>query len=230
MDIYRQVFVRSARMGVGYVIMGILIAVLFTTILNVAPRFANIPAGQGQPVDLTATLGFVVIPLVALSGLIITTPVYLLFVNDKNAGVLEYLLAVGMNQRDVFKGYLKAALLLSLVAMVPAAILNLVLSPSGLDTTLVGVGLSIATGAADVALVTVLMTGFSSMQSRPTGMNSPLGIGIGVIVIMPELLLFSVMGTAVLWVDMAVAVAIFAVAVLFLLSLDRLVSREKLLP
>ena len=157
-------------------------------------------------------------------------PVYLLFVNDKNVGVLEYLLAVGMGQRDVFKGYLKAALLLAMIALVPAVLLNLVLSPGGLTMGLMAGGLALVTGIADVALVTVLMTGFSSMQRRPTGMNSPLGIGVGVFLLLPELVLLAAVGSIILWVDLGIAIVVLVAAVALLASLDRLIKREKLLP
>jgi hypothetical protein len=230
LDISREVFKRSARMGIGYVIIGTLTGILVTAAMDVAARYASVPVSGVQSGDIGAALGLLVIPLAALGGLIVTTPVYLLFVNDKNVGVLEYLLAVGMGQRDVFQGYLKAALLLSMIAVVPAVLLNLVLSPAGLTEAVEGGGLALVTGVADVALVTVLMTSFSSMQRKPTGMNSPLGIGVGVFILLPELVLFTAFGTAILWLDLVVALAIMIVAMALLLSLDRLISREKLLP
>src|SRR5208337_2564207 len=157
------------------------------------------------------------------------TPVYLLFVNDKNAGVLEYLLAVGMDQRDVFLGYLKAGVMLSLVAMVPVVLINTAFMSGGLGLAVLGGILALGTGVSDVALVTILMTAFSSMQRRPTGMNSPLGITIGVVFLMPEFLLLSVLGTEIVWVEGGVAVGLLVVAVFFLLSLGKLIKREKLL-
>jgi hypothetical protein len=90
--------------------------------------------------------------------------------------------------------------------------------------------LALVTGAADVALVTVLMTSFSSMQRKPTGMNSPLGISIGVVILLPELLSMAALGATVTWLDAGVAVAVLAAALLLLLSLERFISREKLLP
>ncbi len=169
-------------------------------------------------------------PTAALVGLVITTPVYLLFVNDKNVGVLEYLLAVGMGQDDIFWGYLKAAVMLSLVAMVSMLLLNIAFMTPGLELVLVGAALALATGVSDVALVTVLMTGFSSMQKRPTGMNSPIGISIGVVLLIPEFVLIPALKGSIIWVEAGVAVAILVTALLLLLSLERLIKREKLLP
>ncbi len=230
MDISKQVFIRSARMGLSYVVLSLIMGIFLTVGLNLGTRAGNVVGNNGNVVNLGGILGLLVVPTGALVGLVITTPVYLLFVNDKNAGVLEYLLAVGMDQRDVFMGYLKAATMLSLVAMVPVVLINLAFGSGGLGSALLGGALALATGISDVALVTILMTAFSSMQRRPTGMNSPVGITIGVLFLLPEFLLLSVLGTTTLLVFVAVAAAIFVAAIALLFSLDRLIKREKLLP
>ena len=229
MDISRQVFRRSSRMGLLYVIISLVMGIGLTLAFDAAGNVGTV-AQNGTTVDVGTLLGSFLIPFGAIVGLIITTPVFFLFVYDKNAGVLEYLLAVGMSQRDIFKGYLKAALMLSLVAMAPVVLLNLVLSPSGLAFAALAGGIALVTGIADVAFVTVLMTAFSSMQRKPSGMNSPLGISIGAFLLIPELLLGALLGGVVLWLDVAIAVVILVAAVTLLLSLDRLIMREKRLP
>lgn len=217
-------------MGLGYVILSLIMGIFLSVSLNVGARLANAIPSAVTTEELGPLLSLLVIPFGALVGLVITTPVYLLFVNDKNAGVLEYLLAVGMNQRDIFQGYLKAAIMLSLVAMVPVVLINIGFMNGGLYVVLVGGALSIVTGASDVALVTVLMTAFSSMQRRPTGMNSPIGISIGVGILVPEFLLLSVLGATIFWLEVIVAVAMLAAAILLLLSIEKFIKREKLLP
>ncbi len=77
--------------------------VFLTVGLNVGARAGNV-GSNGSLVNLGDFLGLLVVPTAALVGLVITIPVYLLFVNDKNVGVLEYLLAVGMGQGDIFWG------------------------------------------------------------------------------------------------------------------------------
>ncbi len=230
MDISRQVFGRSARMGIAYVVLSVVFGISMAILFDLIPRLAVSTPGSGQVPDLGAVLTNLTVPFATLAGLMITTPVYLLFVNDKNAGVLEYLLAVGMDQRDVFMGYLKAALMLSLLAMVPPVLVNFVLSPAGPVLALEIGALALVTGLADVALVTVLMTGFSSMQRRPTGMNSPLGIGVGIIVIFPEFILISALGVSIIWLNAGLAIAVLGAALLLLLSLGRWIRREKFLP
>ena len=216
-------------MGLGYVILSLVMAVAVTVTLNVASR-ATLASSQLQTINFGEVLNFMIVPFTAIFGLLISTPTYLLFVNDKNAGVLEYLLAVGMSQRDVFKGYLKAALMLSMVAMGPAVLLHFALSTTAAAQTVLAGGLALATGLSDVALTTFLMTTFSSMQRRPTGMNSPLGISVGIGLLMPEFFLLLILGPSVIWLDLATVGAILGSAVLLYLSVDRLIMREKLLP
>ncbi len=114
--------------------------------------------------------------------------------------------------------------------MVPVVVINTAFMSGGLGLTLMSGALALGTGVSDIALVTIMMTAFSSMQRRPTGMNSPLGITLGVVFLMPEFLLLSVLGTKVVWVEGGVAVALLIAAVFFLLSLGRLIKREKFLP
>ena len=230
MDISWQVFVRSARMGLLYVIISLALGIFLTVGLNIGATVGNVVSHNGNAVPLGDILGLLVVPMGALVGLVITTPVYLLFVNDKNAGVLEYLLAVGMDQRDVFMRYMKASIMLSLVAMVPVVLINTAFNAGGLTLTLLGATLALVTGVSDVALVTVLMTSFSSMQRRPTGMNSPAGITLGVVFLIPEFLLLSVLGPTIVWVEGFVAVGLLVAAIVLLLSLEKLIKREKLLP
>jgi hypothetical protein len=230
LEIWRQVFGRSVRMGKSYVVLSLAMGCISSFSLNYGGSIGNVVSNAGNMVDLGAFLGLLVIPLGALVGLVITTPVYLLYVNDKNSGVLEYLLAVGMDQREIFAGYLKAALALSLVSVLPVVLIEVSFENGGIQASLVASAIALVTSTSDVALVTVLMTAFSSMQRSPTGMNSPLGISIGVLVLVPELLLLAVLGTSVIWVDMGTAVAVSIVSVALLVSIASLVRREKLLP
>src|SRR5208283_5119828 len=65
------------------------------------------------------------VPFTVLPMMMLTTPMVILFIYDKNNGVLEYLLSLGMTQRDIYTRYLKAALLLVLllsIIFVPAVL------------------------------------------------------------------------------------------------------------
>jgi hypothetical protein len=99
--------------GVVMALLGLLISSLSGTIGNVPANVPTINATGGAGLKLAAALPFVAVPLQAFAAVIFTTPVLLLFVYDKNNGVLEYFLSLGMTQGDVYRRYLKAALILA---------------------------------------------------------------------------------------------------------------------
>jgi Ca2+/Na+ antiporter len=74
------------------------------------------------------------------------------------------------------------------------------------------------------------MTAWSSVQRKPSGMTSSLGMFVGIVVLMPEFFLLVVLGNSLLWLEGVVALSLLVVVVLLLLSLDRLIRREKFLP
>ena len=89
----------QAGVGVGLGSLGIF--VIFTL---------SLLAGSSNAAVFLISVSFMTFGL-----LMFTMPVTLLYVYDKNNGVLEYLLSLGWNQSDVFKQYLKATLFLALI-------------------------------------------------------------------------------------------------------------------
>jgi hypothetical protein len=61
-------------------------------------------------------------------------------------------------------------------------------------------------------------------------MNSPLGVGVGIIPLFPGIVLSAILGGVVLWFDFAVAIGLLIIAATLLSMIDRLIRREKLLP
>ena len=126
----------------------------------------------------------------SLGLLIFTMPVTLLYVYDKNNGVLEYLLSLGWNQSDIFKQYLKAALFLALILFIGEGAAILIAGAiAGLMAVflldLLMLFLTAFMGFSVVSLVTVAMMAFSSLQKQRVGANTPLGMAIGVPFIFP---------------------------------------------
>jgi hypothetical protein len=231
MDISRQVLGRSMRMGWIYIVLSQIMGIPITVVLSIGAAQSYITFGGSlTTLNLGALLALLIVPIGAVVGLVITTPIFVLFVNDKNAGVLEYLLAVGMDQRSVFMGYLKASLMLSLIAIVPVLLVNTAFMAGEPGLALLITALTFVTGISNVALVTVLMTAWSSVQRKPSGMTSSLGMFVGIVVLMPEFFLLVVLGNSLLWLEGVVALSLLVVVVLLLLSLDRLIRREKFLP
>ena len=175
------------------------------------------------------------VSFMSLGLLIFTSPVTLLYVYDKNNGVLEYLLSLGWNQSDVFKQYLKAALFLGLLlftgeaaAILIAGAIAGLLAVFALD--LLMVFLTAFMGFSVVSLVTVAMMAFSSLQKQRVGANTPLGMAIGVPFIFPTFYL-SFLGFSpelIIYLLLCTLAAALSVALLILSS--RLIRREKMLP
>jgi hypothetical protein len=157
----------------------------------------------------------------------------MLFVLDKNNGIFEYLLSTGMDQLDIFKGYVQSSFVLAASILTFAVILNTALGlylRTSLSLLASIAVLTFAVGISVVFLVTVSMIAFSSLQKTRTGANQPLGVGIGVIPLFPSLILPLVFPSYALIINVSIAAVILAVSMVLLLSISRLIKREKLLP
>ena len=109
--------------------------------------------------------------------LMFTLPVTLLYVYDKNNGVLEYLLSLGWNQSDVFNQYLKAALFLAVILFTGEGAAILIAGAIAGSTAvflldLLMLFLTAFLGFSVVSLVTVAMMAFSSLQKQRVGANT----------------------------------------------------------
>jgi hypothetical protein len=157
----------------------------------------------------------------------------MLFVYDKNNGVLEYLLSTGLDQLDIFKGYVKASLSLVTYLLVFSNIFNTAIGfylGTGLGLLASMAVLTSAIGISEVFLVTISMMAFSSFQRTPMGANQPLGVIIGIIPMFPALILPLMFPSYALVIDISIAAVTLLVSLILLLSVSRLILREKLLP
>jgi hypothetical protein len=157
----------------------------------------------------------------------------MLFVYDKNNGVLEYLLSTGLDQLDIFKGYVKASLALAIYLLAFAILLNTVIGVflgTSLSLLVSMAVLTFAIGVSEVFLVSVCMVAFSSLQKTPLGANQPLGVIVGVIPVFPALILPIVFPAYAIVVDLSIAAITLIASLALLLSTGRLILREKLLP
>ncbi|MDG7008568.1 MAG: hypothetical protein JRN06_10055 [Nitrososphaerota archaeon] len=230
---------RSVSLSKTYPIMGVLMAVV-GLVLSSLPGLVGNVAMTGVPANSTSAasdivssgLPFIAVPLQAFAALIFATPVLLLFVYDKNNGVLEYFLSLGMNQRDVYRQYLKAALILSVAVVSFEVVLDIaagVFAGGGVMTLEVS-GLVVAISLPAVAFGTLLMMSFSSLQKQRVGSNQPLGMAIGVFTVMPSYILPFIVPSSAFLVDLLLAAAIVFMSGGAYFASGRLISREKLLP
>ncbi len=225
---------RSVRLSRTYFILGVVISVYGIIISNL---LSLIPASSTNlsvpPVDLKNSFPFLSVALLSLSGLLFSLPVVMLFVYDKNNGVLEYLLSIGFDQLDIFKGYVKASLSLATYLLIFSILFNSVLGiflKTDLGSIVVMAVLTFVIGLSEVFLVTISMIAFSSLQKTPMGANQPLGVIIGIIPMFPALILPLVFPAFAVVIDILIAVATLLFSLALLLSIRRLILREKLLP
>jgi hypothetical protein len=197
--------------------------------MTIIPPDINNPA----PIDLTNNFPLLAIALLSLSAIMFALPVIMLFVYDKNNGVLEYLLSTGLDQLDIFKGYVKASLVLATYLLFFAIILNTtvgILIGTNLTLLVTIAILAFTIGISEVFLVSVCMVAFNSLQKTPMGANQPLGIIVGVIPMFPALILPLAFPSYAIMVDLTIAAITLLASLALLLSTSRLIHREKLLP
>ncbi len=226
---------RSTRLSKSYFIIGAITTIYGVVLSNLMTIIPSIipPDNTPAPIDLVSNFPLLSIALLSLSAVLFALPVIMLFVYDKNNGVLEYLLSTGLDQIDIFKGYVKASLVLATYLLIFAIILNTVVG------ALIGTSLTMLTtiailtftiGISEVFLVSVCMVAFSSLQRTPMGANQPLGIIVGVVPMFPALLLPLAFPKYAIVVDLAIAAIIMLASIALLLSTGSLIRREKLLP
>ncbi|MGD0329506.1 MAG: hypothetical protein ABSB40_03560 [Nitrososphaeria archaeon] len=234
MSFWRITLKRSVRLSRTYIILGVVMSIFGTILSNI---LTLIPVNSAYPVsapsELTNNFPFLSVAFLSLSALLFSLPVVMLFVYDKNNGIFEYLLSTGLDQLDIFKAYVKASLLLAACLLAFSSVLNtsigIYLGTSlGLLTSITV--LTFAIGFSVVFLVTVSMMAFSSMQKTPTGANQPLGVIIGIIPVFPALILPLVFPSYALVIDISIAAVTLLGSIVLLLSIDRFILREKLLP
>ena len=236
MSFWQVTMKRSTQLSKSYVIIGAFLTVygvvlsnLMTIIPSIIPPDINTPA----PIDLTNSFPLISIALLSMAAVLFALPVIMLFVYDKNNGVLEYLLSTGLDQLDIFKGYVKASLVLATYLLVFASVLNTLVGVLlGNSLTLLA-SISILTfviGISEVFLVSVCMVAFSSLQKTPMGTNQPLGVIVGVVPMFPALILPILFPTYAIAIDLAIAAVTLLASLALLLSAGRLILREKLLP
>jgi hypothetical protein len=234
MSFWQATMRRSARLSRTYFILGVAMSVFGTIMSNM---FSLIPANliplENTSIDLMNSLPLVSIALVSMSVLIFSTPVVMLFVFDKNTGVIEYLLSTGLDQLDVFKGYMKASLSLASILLAFSVAFNTAIGiylGTSLDLLASKGVLTFAMGISGVLLATVAMMAFSSLQKTQMGANQPLGTIIGIIPILPALMVPFVFPSYAIVMIISIAVVTSLLSVALLLLSSRLIPREKLLP
>jgi len=224
------IFRRSVNLSKTYLLLGIFMGAMS---IGMSAMGLLTPPSSEIPIDLQTYFSIFFIGLASMTAVLMATPVLLLFVYDKNNGVLEYMLSIGMTQSNLFRSYLQAALALAgiiLVAEVAGnAALTLILGGGSALLPSISV-LTIVLGISAVAFTTVLMMAFSSLQKQRVGANQPMGIGLGVLLIMPSFFVPALLPERAVTIVFANAAVVIALSLAVFLLAGRLIKREKLLP
>jgi hypothetical protein len=227
---------RSVSLSKTYPIIGVGLAILSV----ILARVPDLVPTQSLTNSTTkgpslSSVSYISIPLEVISAIVFATPVLLLYVYDKNNGVLEYFLSLGMDQGTIYKHYLKAALILSSIILAFEVGANIVssLALSGVanfarDAIIPIIGVLIAYPV--VAFTTIAMIAFSSLQKQRVGSNQPLGLTLGIGAVMPTYIAPLIDPGLAPTIDLAVAAIMVAIAAVFFVLSSRLIKREKLLP
>jgi len=232
MSLWQKTMKRSVKLSKTYIIIGAFITgygIILSNLMSAFPSDLATPS----PIDLSQVFPLLSVALLSTSAVLFALPVIMLFVYDKNNGVLEYLLSTGFDQLDVFKAYVKASLTLATYLLVSSILVNTIVGlVLGTNTNLLATMaiLTFAIGIAEVFLVSICMAAFSSLQRTPMGANQPLGVIVGVVPMFPALILPLVFPAYAVAVDLSIAIITLLASLALLLSVNRLIMREKLLP
>lgn len=239
---------RAISLNKTYVGIAIFIAILALTAWNPnvwASKFkgtsnSTINAGYngttGQALNGNQGLPLLSIPFYAFPPLMLVTPIVVLFVYDKNNGVLEYLLSLGMTQRDIYLRYLKASLLLVAIYFVIFTIVDIAYSyafftASATSTLFIVLPIAIVIIMSVVAFMITMMMTFSSLQRTRIGSNQPLAMLVGVACTIPGYIIpLALPFNIALVAEILEAVMLAVTASVFIIYSGKLIKREKFLP
>ena len=222
---------RSISLSKTYAATGTLLACLSVFAASLTKLESGL--GSGGPLFVEQSVSLISVPFGALAALIFTQPVLMLFVYDKNNGVLEYLLSLGKDQGDVYKQYLKAAIILSSAMVAFEAALHIAVGYAlgvGSIAVFLVVGLVVAIAIPVVSFTTLAMMAFSSLQKQRAGSNQPLGLTLGSAAVVPSYVAFALGLSEGAILDVTLAATVSALAFLMYFFSSRLIRRENFLP
>lgn len=234
---------RAVSLSRTYAAIGIFLGLVSVLISSIPSLLSSFPSTTGITVSNSTSIvpglsfqdyfRLISVPLQVFAALAFTTPVLLLYVYDKNNGVLEYFLSLGMDQGDIYKRYLKASLFLStaLVAFeIAANLVSGVIQGASIPSLLELSGLVVIIAFPVVAFVAIVMMAFSSLQKQRIGSNQPLGIALGVVMVFPAYIGPLVIPAYGIAIDLTIAISVSVLTIIMYSLSSRLISREKLLP
>jgi len=230
---------RSLSLSRAYVVIGIFLALLsvlissLPKILTIIPSTTNLPSNSTAALGVLSNIPLVSVPLQVFACISFTTPVLLLYVYDKNNGVLEYFLSLGLDQGDIYRRYLKASLILALSLLAFEVIVNFIaglIEGAGRLVFLYVPALVVVIAIPVVCFAALIMMAFSSLQKQRVGSNQPLGIALGIFIVFPAYVFPLVDPSQAVNLDIILASVLVALSIVMYYLASSLISREKMLP
>ena len=197
----------------------------------VVRNIASVALASGKSTEVLLSVPFTVLPI-----LMLVVPIVILFVYDKNNGVLEYMLSLGMTQRDIYLRYLKAALLIAFLYLILFAIVSRTYLYVRFGAGAIVASFTVLLVSAVIALSTVafmitMMMAFSSLQKSRAGGNQPLAVTLGMIGVIPGYIIPFVFSLQIaIAVEIAEGIVIVIASLVLLILSEKLIKREKFLP
>jgi hypothetical protein len=232
-----QVLVAAKRaVGLNKFYVAIAVAIGLGVLFILNPAYANASSHSTGASPAIINTSLLAVPFSVLPMMTLTTPMVVLFVYDKNNGVLEYLLSLGITQGEIYARYLKAALLVAVSYLLIFGTANLLYSfarfgTSYLSRMLVILGIGGLISVSTVAFIMAMMMIFSSLQKSRSGGNQPLAVSLGLVGVLPGYIVpFVFPYDTAIAVEIVQGATIAVVALILILMSSRLVSREKFLP
>lgn len=232
-----QILVAAKRaLGLNKFYVAIAVAIGLGVLFILNPAYANASSHSTGASPAIINTSLLAVPFSVLPMMTLTTPMVVLFVYDKNNGVLEYLLSLGITQGEIYARYLKAALLVAVSYLLIFGTANLLYSfarfgTSYLSRMLVILGIGGLISVSTVAFIMAMMMIFSSLQKSRSGGNQPLAVSLGLVGVLPGYIVpFVFPYDTAIAVEIVQGATIAVVALILILMSSRLVSREKFLP
>jgi hypothetical protein len=234
---------RALSLSKTYVVIGVFLGLVSVLISSIPSLLSSLPTSTtGIPGGNSSFVtGFsfqeyfhlISVPLQVFATLAFTTPVLLLYVYDKNNGVLEYFLSLGMDQGDIYRRYLKASLILTSALLAFEIVANLIsgiIQGESISLLLELSGLVVVIALPVVAFVSIVMMAFSSLQKQRIGSNQPLGIALGVVLVFPTYIGPLAIPSLAIPIDLTIVISVSVLTIILFSLSSRLINREKLLP
>jgi hypothetical protein len=235
-------FRRSITYGRVYLILGLalsLIIVIGTSVLPTTPTTTQYIASQGQALGIHNSVALIIVSIFPLLSPLLTVVgalgALMIFASDKAKGVYEYLISYGVDTSTIYWSIIiSAAGLVTIVLGISVPVVTMVLFAINRSLPFQYVELilvyTIPLSYAATIFMTMVAMIWTSLTTRRTGMNSPVGIAplFGILPVVVVLLLSETLAPAYLTLlTGGVTLALIGLVALMIAVVNKKMVRER---